>query len=566
MVYLEISRTRLGELGISINQIASILSSQNVVEDAGRVRVGPNYIRIHPSGESQSVQDMGEIIINSSVGNLVHLKDIAAIERAYIEVPDKLIYFNGKPALTIGISMQSGANVVAIGAVLDARLNELSSRIPLGMDLEAIYLQPVEVNKSVSSFIVSVAQAIAIVIGVLLLFMGLASGLIIGAVLLITVAGTLFIMQLYGIELQRISLGALVIALGMLVDNAIVVAEGMLVKIRAGVNAAKAASEVVSKTMWPLLGGTVIGILAFSAIGLSTDNTGEFASSLFYVILISLLLSWVTAVSTTPLLCAIFLKPDKDADDSSDPYGRGIFPLFRRLLKNVIRWRWATTGIVVGLFAIAIIGFGNIKSAFFPIANTPMFFIDVWEPEGTDIRETRDDSLMIADFIRGLPGVTQTLTVVGGGDVRFSLTYSPKEASAAYAQIIVQLETREQITNVWSSASEHMRDNYPHLDPIIKPFRLGPGRDGKIEARFHGPDPAVLRRLSQDAKAIMRQDSEAIEIMDDWRQPVQLVRPLFNETAARQLDVTRKELAMALRAAFEGIPVGVYRDETRLLP
>ena len=566
VVYLEISRTRLGELGISINQIASILSSQNVVEDAGRVRVGPNYLRIQPSGESQSVQDMGEIIVNSSEGNLVRLKDIASIERAYIEVADKLIYINGKPALTMGISMQSGANVVAIGEALDARFSELASRIPLGMDLEAIYHQPGEVDKSVSSFIVSVGQAIAIVIGVLLLFMGLTSGLIIGAVLLITVAGTLFIMQLYGIELQRISLGALVIALGMLVDNAIVVAEGMLVKIRAGVDAAKAASEVVSKTMWPLLGGTVIGILAFSSIGLSTDNTGEFASSLFYVILISLLLSWLTAVSTTPLLCAIFLKAGDDADQSSDPYGRGIFPMFRVLLKNVIRWRWATTGIVVGLFAMALIGFGYIKSAFFPVANTPMFFIDVWEPEGTDIRETRDDSLKVAGFIRSLPGVTQTLTIVGGGDLRFSLTYSPKEASAAYAQIIVQLETREQIANVWSRASKHMRDNYPHLDPIIKPFRLGPGRDGKIEARFHGPDSAVLRRLSEEAKAIMSKDSEAIEIMDDWRQPVQLVRPMFNETAARQLGVTRKELATALRAAFEGIPVGVYRDETRLLP
>ncbi|MBL3527013.1 MAG: efflux RND transporter permease subunit [gamma proteobacterium endosymbiont of Lamellibrachia anaximandri] len=567
VVYVEISRTRMGELGISLEQIGNVLQSQNVVEDAGKVRVGPDYIRIHPTGEFDSVQAIGDLLISSENRKLIYLKDIASIHRAYEEVPGKLIYFNGKPALTMGISMRGGENVVAVGETLVQRFHELQSIIPVGMDLNIIYDQPTEVNNSVNGFIVSVGQAIGIVIAVLLLFMGLTSGLIIGAVLLITVAGTLLVMELYGIELQRISLGALVIALGMLVDNAIVVAEGMLVRIQSGMPATQAAKEAVGKTIWALLGGTIIGILAFSAIGLSSDNTGEFASSLFYVILISLTLSWVTAISTTPLLCALFMRPKKGGDGAADnPYDKGFFKLFRTLLKAVIKARWLAVIVVISLFVSAVLGFGYIKNAFFPSANTPMFFVDVWEPEGTDIRETRDDALKIAEFLRSQAGVVKTTTLVGGGDARFALTYEPKEASPAYAQIIVQTEELEQISRVWPDVEAYMRDNFPQLDPIIKPFRIGPGRDGKIEARFHGPDAAVLRDLAEQAKAIMRQDAEAKEINDDWRQPVELIRPLFNEKVGRQLGITRHDLAIALKSAFEGKNVGVYRDGIRMLP
>ena len=400
---------------------------------------------------------------------------------------------------------------------------------------------------------------------VLLIFMGLKTGLIIGAVLLITVAGTLFFMNLYGIELQRISLGALVIALGMLVDNAIVVAEGMLVRMQAGMKGVQAAAETVGKSMWPLLGGTVIGILAFSAIGMSTDNTGEFASSLFYVILISLLLSWVTAVSTTPLLCAMLLKPSGQGGDAGNPYEKGFFLVFRNLLKAVIRFRVPTLVIVVGLFAVAVFGFGFIKSAFFPDSNTPMFFVDVWEPEGTDIRQTRADALAIAAFLNDQEGVNSTVALVGGGDARFALTYEPKESSAAYAQIIVQTDNLDQIARIWPTVEAHMHANYPHLDPILKAFRIGPGRDGKIEARFHGPDATVLRGLADRAKEIMRADPGAKEINDDWRQPVPLIRPNFNERVARQLGITRENVTSALMAAYQGYPVGTYRDGTRLL-
>jgi len=568
VVYVDISRARMAELGIDLAAITRILGSQNEVVNAGNVRVDDDYIRISPTGDFQSVQEMADLLISSSERRLVYLRDIAIITRAYDEVPGKMYFVNGKPGLTLGISMLGGENVVEVGNRLERKVVDLLSIIPIGMKLIPVYNQPGEVDKSVGGFLVSVGQAVGIVIAVLLLFMGLRTGIIIGTVLLITVAGTLFIMNIYGIELQRISLGALVIALGMLVDNAIVVAEGMLVRMQAGMKAMQAAAEAVGKTMWALLGGTVIGILAFSAIGLSPDNTGEFASSLFYVILISLSLSWLTAVSTTPLLCALLLKVGDGGSEGEqgDPYAGKAFRIYRGLVASAVNHRWVTMATVVGLFILALIGFGNVKSGFFPDSNTPLFFVDIYEPEGSDIRTTRDSALRISKFLREQPGVVQTTTVVGGPHQRFTLVYDSREPSRAYSQIIVQTENRDQIPPVTVAVGDFMRTEMPSLDPIIKALRIGPGRDAKIEARFSGPEAQVLRELAEKAKAIMRADNESRDVRDDWRNPVKVITPVFNEQVGRQLGVNRQDLGGALRGSFEGQPVGTYRDGIRLLP
>ena len=565
VVHLKIPRSSIAEMGLNLNQIADLLGSQNVVVDAGHVQVDRDYVRFSPTGDFQSVQEMGDLLISSGDGTLIRLRDVATITRAYEEVPNKIYYVNGKPGLSVGISMASGQNVVQVGRRVSQRLDSLLPVIPIGMELVSVYDQPEEVEKSVGGFVASVGQAVAIVIVVLLLFMGLRTGIVIGVVLLITVSGTLFVMNVFGIELQRISLGALVIALGMLVDNAIVVAEGMQVRMQSGMRAVPAAREAVGNTIWALLGGTVIGILAFSAIGLSPDNTGEFASSLFYVILISLALSWLTAISTTPMLCALLLRPDPEAKET-DPYAGGLFQAYRGIVAAAVDHRWLTLASVVTLFLLALIGFGQVKSGFFPDSSTPMFFVDVWEPEGADIRSTRDDTLRISEFIREQPGVRQTATVIGGPHQRFTLVYDAKEPTRAYAQVIVRTETLEQIPPIWKATARFMHEEMPWIDPIIKPMRIGPGRDAKIEARFSGPDPHVLRQLSEQAEAIMRADGYATDIRNDWRSPVKVATPVFNEQLARQLGIDRETLGSSLKYAFEGLEVGVYRDGNRLLP
>jgi len=565
VVYLDISRSRLAELGIDPAGIAAVLGSQNTVVDAGHVAVGDDYLRIQPTGAFESVQEMGELLISSRSRNVIRLKDIAKITRAYEEVPSKLYYHNGQPALSIGISMAAGQNVVEVGRRLRERMQSLQEVIPVGMELQTVYDQPVEVQTSVAGFLVSVAQAVAIVIAVLLLFMGLRTGLVIGSVLLITVSGTLLIMHLANIELQRISLGALVIALGMLVDNAIVVAEGMQVRMQAGVPAPQAASEAVEKTIWPLLGGTAIGILAFSAIGLSPDNTGEFAGSLFYVILISLTLSWITAVSTTPLLCALLLRPGAEGEQS-DPYAGRLFSGYRRLLRLALAHRWVTVGVALVLFAMAVVGFGHVKSGFFPASNTPLFFVDSYTPEGADIRATRAHALDVAAFLRRQPQVVQTTTVIGGPHQRFTLVYDAREPTPVYAQSIVRVKDNRDIPALQQAVADYIREHHPQVDPVIKSLRIGPGRDAKIEARFSGPDAQVLRQLATEARAIMAADPEARDVRDDWRAPVKLVRPVFNEAVGRQLGVSREDLADAMRYAFEGLPAGSYRDGNRVLP
>lgn len=566
VVYLEINRSTMAKLGVSGPMFAEALKTQNLVSNSGSIRIGDQYIRINPTGQFTSAQEIGELIVSSQGGSLVRLKDIATVHRGYQDVPSKYTHYMGKPSLTIGISMQPGENVVAVGHAIDVRLNELLTSTPIGMQLDAIYNQPKIVDESVTGFIQNVYAALIIVIVVLLFFMGLRPGLIIGAVLLLTVMATVWLMKAYGIDLQRISLGALIIALGMLVDNAIVVAEGMMVRIKAGEAPLTAAREVVGATMWPLLGGTVVGILAFAAIGLSDDSTGEFANSLFWVILISLMLSWFTAVTMTPLFCALFIKPDKATGEQSDPYGGVVFRKYRSLLHASIKHRWLTIALVVGLFVASLIGFGLVKQSFFPDSNTPMFFFDMWNVEGTDIRKTRDDVLEIERYLLTMDEVKSTASFVGGGSSRFTLVYGPESPSGSYGQIIIMTHKLEEIPIVEQRLQDYVATHYPNSEPKTKPLRIGPGRDAKIEARISGPDPIVLRELSEKIKLIMANDAQAKDVRDDWRQPTLVIRPVFNEQAARQIGITRDDVAGALQTAFDGSQVGLYRDGIRLLP
>ncbi|MBB70947.1 MAG: hypothetical protein CMF50_00945 [Legionellales bacterium] len=566
VIYTDIQRSKMAKLGISPEMLANLLQTQNAVEYAGEVRVGDEYVRIQPSGAFDSAAAIGSLLIRSQNSNaLVYLSDVANIYRDYEEVPQQIVYYNDKPALTMGISVVSGGNVVKIGEAVKQRMEEVSKVVPIGIDVQPIYLQPDAVSKSVNGFIVSVGEALAIVVAVLLISMGLRCGLIIGGVLMLTVLGTLLFMYFFGISLERISLGALIIALGMLVDNAIVVAEGILIKVQQGVSRLQAAKDVVGSTMWPLFGATVVGILAFAAIGLSQDSTGEYTRSLFYVILISLMLSWFLAISVTPLLCYLLLRPSS-SEDNKDPYAGIIYRSYKRFLIACIRFRWLTLIVMAAMLAASIYGFAFVKQSFFPDSTTPMFYVNYWRSQGTDIRATEKDMLEISEYVRRLDGVKSVTSVIGGGAQRFMLVYSPEDSNTSYGQLLVEVNDYHDIAKLEKPVKDYILKHYPDSEPKTENIRLGPGRTAKIEARFSGPNAKVLRQLAGQAEAIMHDNPNAGDIRTDWRHREKVIEPVYSEILARSTGISRVDLSNALEMAFTGIQAGLYREDDELIP
>jgi len=332
----------------------------------------------------------------------------------------------------------------------------------------------------------------------------------------------------------------------MLVDNAIVVVEGMKIKIEAGEDRIEAAKSVVGQTATPLLGATVVAVMAFAAIGTSQDSTGEFCRSLFQVILISLMLSWLTAVTTTPLFCKMFLKgkPEgKDKGESKDPYGGGIFRLYKNFLTACLKVRWLTIAVVVGLFCISLYGFRFVDNSFFPNSTRPQFFIDFWMPEGTDIRDTEKTLAKAEKYLLGLEGVTNVATAVGGGEVRFLLTYTPETTSTSYGQIIVSVDSFNKIQELGLISQRELTELLPDTIVNTREFRLGPGDGGKIQIRISGPDHDTVRELADRAKDIMIEDGGLKGIRTDWREKVKVIRPQLLEAQARRLGITRPDVA-----------------------
>ena len=441
---------------------------------------------------------------------------------------------------------------------------------PLGMEMEVIYLQTTAVSRAINGFLVSLAEAVAIVVLVLLVFMGLRSGLIIGGVLLVTILGTFIFMDIWHITLERVSLGALIIALGMLVDNAIVVTDGMRMKMKRGMDALKAAREVVGRVAVPLLAATLIAVAAFAAIGTSPDSTGEYCRTLFFVILISLMLSWATAVTTTPLLCRALLKTEGGKKDGNgarkDPYGGGLYRIYKGFLSWAIRLRWITLAGVVGLFVLAVAGFGHVKNSFFVDSTSPMYYINFWFPEGTHIEETTRQMKKAEDYLAGLEHVDHVITMIGGGQVRFLLTYAPESVYGGFAQVIVTVADYKNIPELFRKSQNDLERMFPQATVNARLFVLGPATGGKIQLRISGPDPEVLRRLGAKAEAVVLADPLAKGVRNEWRNRVKVVRPLLAEAQARRAGIDRPQVARAVQAAMEGTRAGVYRERDELIP
>ena len=568
VVYVEFDRERVSQIGISSDDIGKQLVAEGIVVNAGRVNVGTEYITLQPDSLIHSSQELGDILISKGDQSQVRLRDIAEIKRGYQDPATNKLHFDGHRAIGIGVSTEKGGNVVTMGEGIKTRLAELEAQTPLGMEFGIIYMQSDMVTTAIDAFLINLLEAIGIVIVVLLLFMGLRSGLIIGFVLVLTICGTFIFMGPAGVALERISLGALIIALGMLVDNAIVIIDGMLVRINGGMDAEDAAREVTGQTSTPLLGATAVAIIAFAAIGLSPDSTGEFCRSLFTVIGISLSLSWVTAMTITPLLGIWFLKPPKPSQgkEQKDPYDNAFYRGYKGLLAVCIRFRWVTVAVVVAVFAVSLYGFGFTGRTFFPASTTPKFRVDVFWPLGTDIDETEKRVAVLEQGLAELEGVTHVASAIGQGPLRFILTFTPEKSHSGFAQFLVDIEDYNTLARDIERAEKYVRETAPDAIAFGRTFDLGPSKPGKIEARLVGPDANVLRDLEQQALAICKATYDSKGCRSRWFERVKVVRPRLSEEQADAHGITTRMVAEAMQAGFEGKPAGVYREQDEVIP
>ncbi|MGF1711854.1 efflux RND transporter permease subunit [Vibrio kagoshimensis] len=566
-LFVEMSLERLAALNLDMGTVNSLLAQQNNVVSAGEVMLNGQSLTIKPNGTLSTVEELENLIIHGrDTGNLIRLKDVADVTRGIQEKPGNVLTYNGKPAINIGIAFSSGVNVVEIGKALDAEIDRLESIKPAGVELNYFYNQAQEVDKSVADFLISLIEAVAIVIIVLLFAMGLRSGLIIGLVLLLTVFGTFILMDYNNVELHRISLGALIIALGMLVDNAIVVVEGILVGLKKGKTKLQAAKDIVTQTQWPLLGATIIAITAFAPIGLSKDATGEFMGSLFWVLCFSLFLSWVTALTLTPFLAEMMLKEEDKVDENEDPYKGILFVVFGASLKLALRFRWVTVVSMIALLAVSVVGFGMVKQQFFPPSNTPMFYVDMWMPEGTDVRETIKQTEKVESYIRNQDDVEFVTTTVGQGMQRFALTYQPEKSYEAYSQLQVRTTDRDTMFKVLEELDKDLANKFEQPTFQLKLIEFGPSPASKIEARIIGADPQVLRNIAVEVEDILLADPGSRNVRHDWRERTKELVPLFNESKARRLGISKTDLSETLQMAFGGYNIGLLRDGTHMLP
>jgi multidrug efflux pump subunit AcrB len=580
VVFLEISRQRLAQLGVNEDQIYRLLQAKNIAVDGGRVRVGDEHIALDPHADFNTADDMLDLVIGSDrTGRQLQLRDVATLERGDQDPPRRLLRYDGKPAIGLGISTIQGGNVVTMGDAVRRRLAELKANQPIGMEIGEINFQPEAVTLATNDFMFNLGKAVTIVFVVLLIAMGRKTGLIIGAVLFLTIMATFMVMYMKGdLLMERISLGALIIALCMLTDNAIIVIEGIKVGIESGQDKLQVVRDVVAQNQWPLFGATAIGIIAFAAIGLSEDSTGEYCNSLFWVILISLSLSWISSITVTPLLSYLMFKPLAGAtEEKTDPYGGFFFQTYRRLLVLALRYRWAVIAASIVAFFLALWAFRKVDQSFFPPATRPQFMVDTFLPSGTHIRDTEAFADQVQQFIQKLPGVIHVTSFIGSGGLRFLLVYTPENENRAYVQFLVDVDDAHKIGGLLPDVQRYLDEKQPNANSIARKFLLGPGQGGRIQGRFQGPDPAVLRQLGDQAKEVLVDDGGAICVRDDWRQREKVIRPELLDLQARRNGITRVDVAQALETSFEGrvggffrepggSGAGLYPQETRLLP
>jgi multidrug efflux pump subunit AcrB len=585
VIYLEASETQLSQLGITDASILNTLQQQNMVVDAGSVDIQDVRARIAPTGEFRSPEDIADLAIRPSIldsiltltrkkadmrsDELIRIRDIGTVNRGYADPPPTMMRLNGKPALAISITNVAGANIVDVGKAVDARMNELIAELPVGLEVHQVHWMSDIVETSVNGFFINLGEAVLIVLVVLAVSMGWRMGILIGIDLVLTILGTFIVMAAMGIDLQRMSLGALVIALGMMVDNSIVVADGFVVRLKKGMDRKKAAIESAGGPAMPLLGATIVAVMAFYPIGGSPESTGEYCLSLMLVVGISLLVSWVISMTLTPLKCIDMLPDPKSDQQDVDEYGGKLFVMFRRFLEKAIRLRLLFMASMVGLLVVSFLGFGFVEQLFFPDSSMSKFMIDFYAPQGTRIETVSADMKKLEEKLLQDERVDNVSAFIGAGPPRFYLPVEPESGNPAYGQLIVNLHDFREIDGLIAELTPWLVETYPNSSVPMRKFGVGPSKTWSFEYRISGPaiaDINILRSLADEILEVLRNEPLAGATQTDWRQKVPRIVPVYNQERARLAGVNREDIADATKRAYDGRTIGLYREQDELLP
>ena len=578
-IFIEIPQKKLVQLGLDLNSVLAQLNQQNAVESAGNLQTPQDVVQIRVAGQLEAVSQLKELRIRGTSGQHIRLADIATITRGYSDPPNVKVRFQGQQVVAIGVSMTKGGDIIQLGKALEQSVGQLQAELPVGVKLSNLQNQPKAVSRSVGEFIGVLIEAVVIVLLVSFVSLGwhkggrfgwyvdMRPGLVVGITIPLVLSMTFLAMYYWDIGLHKISLGSLIISLGLLVDDAIIAVEMMVRKLEEGFDKVRAATFAYEVTAMPMLTGTLITAAGFLPIGLAKSATGEYTFAIFAVTVIALLLSWWVSVFFVPLLGTWILKvkPQHSGDAPQELFDSTFYNGFRRTVNWCVKHRWLTIGAMLLTFALGIVGMGKVQQQFFPDSSRPEILMDVWFPEGTSMAANEALSRQIEKRMLALNGVETVSLWVGSGVPRFYLPLDQVFPQSNVSQFIVMpkdLTTRESLRIALPAL---MASEFPEVRARIKLLPNGPPVPFPVQFRVAGPDPLVLRQRADEVKALMRENSNTRGVNDNWNEAVKVLRFEVDQDKARALGVSSQSIAQSLRVLLSGNTVGQYREGDKLV-
>ncbi len=578
-IFIEIPQKRLAQLGLDLSAVLAQLGQQNAVESAGDLQTPQDVVQIRVAGQFEAVAQLSAMPIRGASGQQLRLGDIATVSRGYADPPNVKVRYQGQQVIAMGVSMTKGGDIIQLGKSLSVAMDGLQASLPAGVKLSNLQNQPKAVSRSVSEFIGVLVEAVVIVLLVSFVSLGwhkggrlgwyidMRPGLVVGITIPLVLAMTFLAMFYWDIGLHKISLGSLIISLGLLVDDAIIAVEMMVRKMEEGFDKVKAATFAYEVTAMPMLTGTLITAAGFLPIGLAKSATGEYTFAIFAVTVIALLLSWWVSVFFVPLLGMWLLKvkPHHAGDQPQELFDSAFYNGFRATVNWCVKHRWITIGATLLTFALGIAGMGKVQQQFFPDSSRPEIMMDVWFPEGTSLQANEALVKQIEKRMMSLQGVDSVSLWVGSGVPRFYLPLDqifPQTNVSQFIVLPVDLATRETLRVALPAL---MASEFPEVRARVKLLPNGPPVPFPVQFRVSGPDPLVLRQRADEVKAVMRENSNTRGVNDNWNESVKVMRFEVDQDKARALGVTSQSIAQALRVLLSGSTVGQFREGDKLI-